>query len=145
MSQVLGLQNIEMRGCVELPLIFFLKYTATHEPHESYDERELDSEQWQWMNTGQCSGFPSYPRCSHRGKTLDDTRQTCTECMVIMINHTSHIKGNNSPLTWGFNPRPTGGGYFEPPSRFLAISSKPMQVSPPNLQYPVSQHIYTLC
>ena len=43
------------------------------------------------------------------------------------------------------NPRPTGGGYFEPPSRFLAISSKPMQVSPPNLQYPLSQHFYTLC
>ena len=43
-------------------------------------------------------------------------------------------------------PRPTGGGYFEPPpSRFLAISSKPMQVSPPNLQYPISQHFYTLC
>ena len=45
-----------------------------------------------------------------------------------------------------FNPRPTGGGgYFEPPSRFLAISSKPMQVAPPNLQYPLSQHFYTLC
>ena len=43
------------------------------------------------------------------------------------------------------NPRPTGGGYFEPPSRFLAITSKPMQVSPPNLQYPLSQHFYTLC
>ena len=44
------------------------------------------------------------------------------------------------------NPRPTGGGgYFEPPSRFLAISSKPLQVSPPNLQYPLSQHFYTLC
>ena len=44
------------------------------------------------------------------------------------------------------NPRPTGGGgYFEPTSRFLAISSEPMQVSPPNLQYPLSQHFYTLC
>ena len=44
------------------------------------------------------------------------------------------------------NPRPTGGGgYFEPPSRFLAISSKPMHVSPPNLQYPLSQQFYTLC
>ena len=43
------------------------------------------------------------------------------------------------------NPRPTGGSYFEPPSRFLAISSKSMQVSPPNLQYPLSQHFYTLC
>ena len=43
-------------------------------------------------------------------------------------------------------PRPTGGGgYFEPPSRFLAISSKPLQVSPPNLQYTLSQHFYTLC
>ena len=41
---------------------------------------------------------------------------------------------------------PLGGGYFEPPpSRFLAISSKPLQVSPPNLQYPLSQHFYTLC
>ena len=38
-----------------------------------------------------------------------------------------------------------GGGYFEPPSRFLAISSKPMQVSLPNLQYPLSQHFYILC
>ena len=38
------------------------------------------------------------------------------------------------------------GGYFEPPpSRFLAISSKQMQVSPPNLQYPLSQQFYTLC
>ena len=43
-----------------------------------------------------------------------------------------------------FNPRPLGG-YFEPPSRFLAISSKLMQVSPPNLQYPLSQHFYTVC
>ena len=44
------------------------------------------------------------------------------------------------------NLRPTGGGAISsPPSRFLAISSKPMQVSPPNLQYPLSQHFYTLC
>ena len=45
------------------------------------------------------------------------------------------------------NPRLTGGGLFRapPPSRFLAISSKPMQVSPPNLQYLLSQHFYTLC
>ena len=44
------------------------------------------------------------------------------------------------------NPRPTGGGAISsPPSGFLAISSKPMQVSPPNLQYPLSQHFYTLC
>ena len=35
------------------------------------------------------------------------------------------------------NPRPTGGGgYFEPPSRFLAISSKPMQVSQAKLAVP---------
>ena len=40
---------------------------------------------------------------------------------------------------------PLGGGYFEPPSGFLAISSKPMQVSQPNLQYPLSQQFYTLC
>ena len=39
-----------------------------------------------------------------------------------------------------------GGGYFEPsPSRFLTISSKPMQVSPLNWQYPLSQQFYTLC
>ena len=44
-------------------------------------------------------------------------------------------------------PRPTGGGgaISSPPSGFLAISSKPMQVSPPNLQYPLSQQFYTLC
>ena len=44
------------------------------------------------------------------------------------------------------NPRPTwgGGGYSKPPSRFLAIFSKPMQVSPPNLQYPLSQQFNTL-
>ena len=41
---------------------------------------------------------------------------------------------------------PLGGGAISsPPSRFLAISSKPLQVSPPNLQYPLSQHFYTLC
>ena len=40
---------------------------------------------------------------------------------------------------------PLGGGLFRAPSRFLAISSKPMQVSPPNLQYPLSQQFYTLC
>ena len=35
---------------------------------------------------------------------------------------------------------PLGGGAISSPlSRFLAISSKPMQVSPPNLQYPLSQ------
>ena len=40
---------------------------------------------------------------------------------------------------------PLGGGAISsPPSRFLAISSKPMQVSPPNLQYLLSQHFYTL-
>ena len=38
-----------------------------------------------------------------------------------------------------------GGGLFRAPSRFLAISSKPMQLSPPNLQYPLSQQFYTLC
>ena len=43
------------------------------------------------------------------------------------------------------NPPPTGGSISSPPSRFLAISSKPIQVSPPNLQYPLSQHFYTLC
>ena len=42
------------------------------------------------------------------------------------------------------NPRPTGG-LFRSPSRFLAISSEPMQVSSPNLQYPLSQHFYILC
>ena len=41
---------------------------------------------------------------------------------------------------------PLGGGAISsPPSRFLAISSEPLQVSPPNLQYPLSQHFYTLC
>ena len=41
---------------------------------------------------------------------------------------------------------PLGGGAISsPPSRFLAISSKPMQVSAPNLQYPLSQQLYTLC
>ena len=38
-----------------------------------------------------------------------------------------------------------GGGISSPPSRFIAISSKPMQVSPPNLQYPLSHPFYTLC
>ena len=38
-----------------------------------------------------------------------------------------------------------GGAISSPPSGFLAISSKPMQVSPPNLQYPLSQQFYTLC
>ena len=52
---------------------------------------------------------------------------------------------------WGvhgapLNPRPTGGLFrAPPPSRFLAISSKPMQISPPNMQYPFSQQFYTLC
>ena len=41
---------------------------------------------------------------------------------------------------------PLGGLFRAPlPSRFLTISSKPMQVSPPNLQYPLSQQFYTLC
>ena len=40
---------------------------------------------------------------------------------------------------------PLGGGAISsPPSRFLVISSKPMQVSPRNLQYPLSQYFYTL-
>ena len=43
-------------------------------------------------------------------------------------------------------PAPHWGAISSPPpSRFLAISSKPMQVSPPNLQYPLSQQFYTLC
>ena len=41
---------------------------------------------------------------------------------------------------------PLGGGAISsPPSGFLAISSKSIQVSPPNLQYPLSQQFYTLC
>ena len=43
------------------------------------------------------------------------------------------------------NPRPTGGGAISsPPSGILAISSKPMQISPPYLQYPLSQHFYSI-
>ena len=40
---------------------------------------------------------------------------------------------------------PLGGGAISSSPRFLAISSKPMQVSSPNLQYPLSQQFYTLC
>ena len=36
-------------------------------------------------------------------------------------------------------------GLFRAPSRFLMISSKPMQLSSPNLQYPLSQQFCTLC
>ena len=42
-----------------------------------------------------------------------------------------------------FNPRRTGG-LFRAPSRFLAISSEQMLVSPPNLQYPLSNN-FTHC
>ena len=51
-------------------------------------------------------------------------------------------EGGLFPLTRA----PLGGGAISsPPSGFLAISSKPMQVSPLNLQYPLSQQFYTLC
>ena len=55
----------------------------------------------------------------------------CNLCMVDKPNLT------RAPLG--------GGAISSPPSGFLAISSKPMQVSPPNLQYPLSQQFYTLC
>ena len=66
----------------------------------------------------------------------------------LFQNETAAKRGPQQHASTGLgpNPRPTGGGgYFEPPSRFLAISSKPIQVSLPNLQYPLSQHFYTLC
>ena len=47
------------------------------------------------------------------------------------------------PLTYA--PLGGGGAISSPPSSFLAISSKPMQVSPQNLQCPLSQHFYALC
>ena len=48
--------------------------------------------------------------------------------------------------TYSLARAPLGGGAISsPPSHFPAISSKPMQVSSPNLQYPLSQHFYTLC
>ena len=51
------------------------------------------------------------------------------ECRVA-TGLMKHDKG----IILAFNPRPTGGGLFRaPPSRFLAISSKSMQLSPPNL------------
>ena len=70
-------------------------------------------------------------------------------CTVFYDSRYSHI-GQNSQFSLLIcklvNQRPTGGGgYFEPPSRFFAISSKPMQISPPNLQYPLSKHFCTLC
>ena len=58
-----------------------------------------------------------------------------------------HLVGNLPPLPLaraGLNPRPTEG-YFESPSRFLAIASIPMELSPPNLQYPLFQQFYTFC
>ena len=63
-------------------------------------------------------------------------------CIMKIINNVfeKNDEGGLFPLTRA----PLGGGYFEPLSRFLAISSKPMQVSPPNLQYPLSQH-FTHC
>ena len=39
---------------------------------------------------------------------------------------------------------PLGGLFRATPSRFLATSYKPIQVSPPNFQYPLSQQFYTL-
>ena len=71
-----------------------------------------------------------------------DWRTEAHQLTVSLFTHTT----TSTTKTVAINPRPTGGGgYFEPPSRFLAISSKPLQVSPPNLQYPLSQHFYTLC
>ena len=58
-------------------------------------------------------------------------------CCYSVISDLSLVSRPRAPLG--------GGGYFESPSRFLAISSKPMQISPPNLQYSLSQHFYILC
>ena len=79
------------------------------------------------------------------GKIIDcyeikGSEQARNECRDIVLEHEYVIV--NSMLT---RAPLGGGGYFEPPSRFLAISSKPMQVSSPILQYPLSQHFYTLC
>ena len=58
--------------------------------------------------------------------------------------HAKHVKQLYVPIV---NPAPHWGrgAISSPLSRFLEISSKPLQVSPPNLQYPLSQHFYTLC
>ena len=93
-------------------------------------------------------------------------KQLCASCVIMMAGRTmlkmklprekkkrlAHRNSWKNVLmeiicAMPVNPRPTGGGLFRapPPSGFLEISSKPMQVSPPNLQYPLSQHFYTLC
>ena len=60
------------------------------------------------------------------------------------LRNLEQVRGEMTGIA--INPRPTGGGAISsPPSGFLAISSKPMQVSPPNLQYPLSQQFYRLC
>ena len=65
---------------------------------------------------------------------------------LVGRDQTGFIKGRNIGENIRLIRAPLGGGAISsPPSRFLAISSKPMQVSPPNLQYPLSQHFYTLC
>ena len=69
-----------------------------------------------------------------------DYRQKLHPWIQYYSFRTHVVKCNSRSLT-----RAALGGYFEPPSRFLAISSKPMQVSPPNLQYPLFQQCYTLC
>ena len=65
---------------------------------------------------------------------------------VHLKNHRQFFQGFQMPLVFLESVqqfRRWEGGISSPP-RFLAISSKPMQLSPPNLQYPLSQQFYTL-
>ena len=80
------------------------------------------------------------------------SRRTCYRWRsvrpVTVLHGREKLDQEENQRNWmDLNPRPTGGGLFRapPPSGFLAISSKSMQVSPPNLQYPLSQQFYTLC
>ena len=81
-----------------------------------------------------------------RGKTQPVSHATDNSLTAHLTRKHRSIRAASAtalPLTRA----PLGGGLFRapPPSGFLAISSKPMQVSPPNLQYPLSQQFYTLC
>ena len=73
------------------------------------------------------------------------SKYVTTRCPVSKSNALIKTQCNGSNMERSYLTRAHWGGVFRAPSSFLAISSKPMQISPPNLHNPLSQQFYTLC
>ena len=111
---------------------------------------------WMWTWSGHCRAFPSMTRFpvssvqmsySHKANTGYAQLETMGKGPCKLTSLSSHVSSRKRGLILlllYLTRAPLGGAISSPPSRFLAISSKPLQVSPPNLQS-LSPNIFTHC